>query len=122
VRLLASSSSWRRPAAAPVAALRQRLALQRPLTEDDGSGGTTRDWQTIAWLWAAVTPVSGGWARREDMVSGHLLLRVEMRHRPDVRPGMRFRAADGTLLLIEAVADPDGRRRRLVCQCRRQPA
>ena len=37
--------------------LDRRLVLQAPVDSDDGSGGVTRSYQTVATLWAQVTPV-----------------------------------------------------------------
>ena len=113
---------WLRRHDAPVGALRRRLRLQRPVGTDDGSGGETTSWQDVATLWAAVTPLSGHFSRRADEPAGELFLRVELRHRPGLSPGMRFLTEDGTPLFIEAVHDPDGTRRRLVCRCHVQPA
>ncbi len=105
----------------PVGTLRHRLVLQQPMTTDDGSGGETVTWIDVTALWAAVTPLAGSFSRWADEPAGELRLEVEIRHRPDVRPGMRFRARDGTPLFIEAVHDPDGTRHRLVCRCHVQP-
>jgi SPP1 family predicted phage head-tail adaptor len=37
--------------------LDRRLVLEAPDDSDDGSGGVTRSYQTVATLWAQVTPV-----------------------------------------------------------------
>jgi SPP1 family predicted phage head-tail adaptor len=37
--------------------LNRRLVLEAPVEVDDGAGGVTRSYQTVATIWAQVTPV-----------------------------------------------------------------
>jgi SPP1 family predicted phage head-tail adaptor len=43
----------------------RRLALEAPVETPDGAGGVTRTYETVATIWAAVTPV----AARGDVVA-----------------------------------------------------
>jgi len=40
--------------------LDRRILVQRAITATDGFGGQTQTWQTIASVWASVTPISDG--------------------------------------------------------------
>jgi len=102
------------------AAMRARLALQRPLTADDGAGGLTTTWQDVTALWAAIRPLRGSEGHWLDAPAGSLTSEVTIRWRAGVRPDMRL-VGDGRVFDIRAVFDPDGRRRRLVCHCLERP-
>jgi SPP1 family predicted phage head-tail adaptor len=45
--------------------LKTRLVIEAPVEADDGEGGVTRSFTTVATVWAAVTPVA---ARTGDAV------------------------------------------------------
>jgi SPP1 family predicted phage head-tail adaptor len=97
-------------------ALKQRLVLEVPAETPDGAGGVTRDYATVATLWAAVTPV----AARESVVAedggASVTHRILIRMRDDLTTrhrlrkgeriwritGMRDADASGRFLLIEA--------------------
>jgi SPP1 family predicted phage head-tail adaptor len=96
--------------------LRDQVHLQQPLEVDDGSGGVTTSWMSVASVWATITPRS----QREASVAGHLdgivTHRVRLRHREDLRGGWRI--VKGTRILrVLVVSDPDGRRRFVECLC-----
>jgi SPP1 family predicted phage head-tail adaptor len=71
--------------------LNRRLTLEEPVETDDGAGGVTRDYQTLATLWAEVTPVTA----RGDVVAAALgatvTHRIVIRRNPDVTTRHRFR-------------------------------
>ena len=71
--------------------LNRRLTLEEPVETDDGAGGVTRDYQTLATLWAEVTPV----AARGEVVAAALgatvTHRIVIRRNPDVTIRHRFR-------------------------------
>ena len=97
--------------------LRARLCLEVPLETRDETGGVIREWVVWARPWARVDAVSGreGWiADRGEQAVTH---RVTIRWRRNMNGGMRFRFRDRVLSIL-ALRDPDGLRRRLVCECR----
>jgi SPP1 family predicted phage head-tail adaptor len=98
-----------------IGALRDRLTLETPVRSDDGGGGATITWTTVADLWGAVRPITGDERLRADAVTGRVTHQVWIRHRPDVVPAMRF-TQGARILDIVAVLDP-GRRDRLQCLC-----
>jgi SPP1 family predicted phage head-tail adaptor len=98
----------------PIGELRTRLTLEMPVRAGDGGGGADVSWQTVADVWAAVRPVSGGESLTLDRVAGRLSHEIYVRHRDDVTLAMRFR--DGTRVYdIRAAFDPDGKRQWLRC-------
>jgi SPP1 family predicted phage head-tail adaptor len=99
----------------PIGALRERLTLETPVRSDDGGGGATVTWATVADVWGAVRPITGDERLHADAVTGRVTHQVWIRHRADVVPAMRFRTG-ARILDIVAVLDP-GRRDRLQCLC-----
>ncbi len=104
-----------------------RLVLQAAQTADDGQGGRSIAWLDIATLWAAIEPQTGFAdveSFRFGQTAAHQRARIWLRHRlaNAPAPGMRFvEQGTGRIWRIEAVADPDGARRYLVCQCIAEP-
>lgn len=76
-----------------IGALRRRLVLEAPAEIGDGAGGVERTYETVATLWALVTPVSG----RGDIVADNLgamtRFRIVVRARSGI--GTRHRWRDG---------------------------
>jgi SPP1 family predicted phage head-tail adaptor len=98
----------------PIGELRHRLVLETPARASDGGGGADVTWQTVAEVWAALRPLSGGESFSLDRVAGRLSHEIFIRHRDDVTLAMRFR--EGTHVYdLRAAFDPDGRRQWLRC-------
>lgn len=96
--------------------LRHRLTLQQAVRTDDGGGGASETWQTLAVLWAAVEPAGGSESVRAEKLEGRITHHVTLRWRHGVTPSMRF--LFGTRVLeIDSVFDPAEERRWLVCKC-----
>lgn len=94
--------------------LSTRLTLEAASRADDGGGGASVAWETVAEVWAAVRATSGGEGLALDRVAGHVRHEVFVRYRDDVKAEMRFR--EGTRIYdILAVYDPDRHRRWLKC-------
>jgi SPP1 family predicted phage head-tail adaptor len=86
--------------------LNRRLVLEEPVETPDGSGGVTRGFQTLATLWAEVTPVSA----RGDIVAeargATVTHRIVIRRNADVTTRYRFR--DGTrIFAIVSIRERD---------------
>lgn len=100
--------------------LRHEVALEEPVTAPDGAGGYSESWVETARFFAAIEPLQArslfGADRRLETESHRILLR----HRPDVRPGMRF-FWRGRALMIRTVRDPDGSARYLSCETMEDP-
>lgn len=95
--------------------LRDRLTLEAPSRTDDGGGGATVAWTSVADLWASIRPITGDERLRADAVTGRVTHQVWIRYRADVVPAMRF-IAGARILDIVAVLD-GSRRDRLQCLC-----
>ena len=97
-----------------IGALRHRLILETSVRVPDGGGGADRTWQTLAEIWAAISPHRGTETIVAEAVSGRVLLAIHIRYRSDITPAMRFRF-DTRIFEILAVFDADDRRRFLKC-------
>lgn len=101
---------------ASAGALRHRVVLQQPVRVDDGGGGAMQTWETVAELWAAVSPVGGEERLTADALTGRVTHEVWIRYRPGVTPAMRFQHA-GRILEIRAVLEAGNLRHRLQRLC-----
>jgi SPP1 family predicted phage head-tail adaptor len=100
----------------PVGRLRHRLTLEEAETVEDGSGGYATEWIAAASLWGLIETIAGREWREGDAVKGEATHRITIRNRDGIAPSMRFRF-EARVFEIESLADPDGRRRFLVCRC-----
>lgn len=99
-----------------IGALRHKLHIQSPTRHRQDGGGAEVTWHTVAEVWARLQPRGGGEERAAEKRRGHLRHTVTLRWRPGLGPTQRF-VLGGRVLQIESAADPDGRRRWLVCSC-----
>ena len=87
------------------ARLREQIAIQAPQGTEDGFGGVSVIWQTIATPFAEVTPVLS--SLREQVVAAHrealATYRITLRKRSDVTPEMRI-LWQGRTLYIHGIA------------------
>lgn len=90
-----------------------------PAVTDD-LGVPVSDWQAVAEVWARVTPTGGRELVQDGGVQSQDDYEVKLRWRDGLHSGMRFRLADGTILAINAITNPDGRQVWLTAACKRQ--
>lgn len=100
-------------------ALRTELALDQAAAEPDGIGGHTEVWSEVALVFARIEPVSATSSFGAGQTLEAVTHRVTMRHRDNVRSGMRFRR-QSRILAIVTVHDPDDTGRYLVCRAREE--
>jgi SPP1 family predicted phage head-tail adaptor len=102
-----------------IGSLRRRLTIEAPSRTGDEAGAATVAWVSVAEVWAAVVPARGRAAFDGDAIVARVTHEIVMRWRGDVTGAMRLR--DGArVFLIQAVRDPDDRRRRLSCLAEEQ--
>ncbi len=70
--------------------LNRRLLLQAPVETDDGAGGVTRSYETVATLWAQVTPLGARADVAAASLGAALNYRITIRARDDVTTRHRF--------------------------------
>lgn len=104
--------------ALPIAALRHRLVHETPMETPDGQGGVTRSFLAVDALWGAIE-TSASPTEIADRPGAVLAHRVTIRAPATVQPGDRLRLG-ARRFTVEAVSDPEGRGRRLVCDCREE--
>lgn len=96
--------------------LRHRVRLQRQEIADDLAGGDDVSFVDVATMWANVSTTGGREFYGAKKLNGELTHQVEIRHRAEVRAGMRF-VYGAAVLRIESAIDPEERRLRLLCMC-----
>jgi head-tail adaptor len=92
--------------------LKTRLLVQAPLETDDGQGGVTRSYTTLATVWAAVTPLAarGGGANVEAGAEG-AVVKYRILLRSNFSLTLQHRLVDGARIYrIAAIRDADDRR------------
>jgi SPP1 family predicted phage head-tail adaptor len=99
--------------------LRHWLTVEQADRTEDGGGGATLVWSSIAQIWGAIEPLSGKESLEADRLSGSATYNVTVRYRDDLTPSMRFRR-NGDIYEILSVLDEDGRGRFLKCKCERR--
>jgi SPP1 family predicted phage head-tail adaptor len=98
----------------PLGARARRFVLELPLESPDGFGGMIRRYAAGPQLWGAIAMVKGEERRRVDRPEQAITHRVTLRYREGVTGAMRL-TCGLRRFQIKAAADPDGRRRDLVC-------
>jgi len=96
--------------------LRHLLSIEARVETGDGAGGVTVTWVAVGQAWGRIEPLPG----REDLSADRERTvqrwRVTVRYRDDLTPAHRFVSIERHFD-IQAIADRDGRRRFLVCEC-----
>jgi head-tail adaptor len=92
--------------------LKTRLAIQAPSEFDDGQGGVTRSFTSVATVWAAVTPVAAraaGDAMEADAAGAIARYRIVLRS--NFALTLQHRLLDGARVYrIASMRDLDDRR------------
>lgn len=90
--------------------LRHDILIRRAGLIDDGKGGQTRGWGTVAQLRAQVEGMDGREAMIAHALQGTRTWRITIRFRSDIEESDQIRLSNGTDLNITSITDPDGRR------------
>ncbi len=94
---------------------RTEMGLEQVSIEPDGLGGHAESWSEIATVFARVDPVAAAARFGAGQTLEQTTHRITLRHRADLRSGMRFRRGDRIFLILTA-HDPDETSRYLVCR------
>jgi head-tail adaptor len=90
-------------------ALARRFVLEAPSETADGAGGVTRDYATVASVWAQVVPQS----MRSDATAANLgalqRFRIVLRRRDDITTQCRLREGDAVYRVVAARMSADRR-------------
>ncbi len=84
----------------------------------DAAGQPLDAWTILETRWAEVRDLTGRRLWAAQQVHAEARTEVHMRWTAAVTEGMRIEHGSRTLEIIGIPADPDGRRRELVCTCR----
>ena len=96
--------------------LRHRVALQTVTETRDAVGGVVESWATTATVWAAVEPLRGREFYQARAEQAGVDTRIRIRYRSGITPKMRI-SWGSHVYDIEAVIEPDSRRRELHLMC-----
>ena len=92
--------------------LNQRAVIEAQTLVPDGAGGYSASWTSIATVWAAIEPVSGGDVFGPDANESRVRTSIVIRRRTDITAGMRVRIGSRAFL-IHAILD-DGPRAQFI--------
>ena len=100
----------------PLGTLTDRVTLKRKIMSDEPEGGQVAVYATLATVWARVRQLSARASYAEDARGQSITHSVVLRFRSDLAPGDRivYRGRD---LEIAGLADINGKRAYLSCQC-----
>jgi SPP1 family predicted phage head-tail adaptor len=98
-------------------ALRTEFSLQAVTAVADGLGGFGEEWSEIATVFGRIEPLAAASRFGADQTLETVTHRITLRHRQEVRSGMRFSRAGRTFEIV-TVHDPDETGRYLDCRVR----
>jgi SPP1 family predicted phage head-tail adaptor len=100
-----------------IGALNQRALLLANTLTPDGGGGFSDDWESFAFVWVAVEPLSGTDTFGPDRLEARVRHRIALRRRSDVAAGQRVQI-DTRLFRIHTVLDegPQSQTMNLLCE------
>jgi SPP1 family predicted phage head-tail adaptor len=100
----------------PLGTLTDRVTLKRKITTEEPEGGEVAVYSVLSTVWARVRQLSARSIYAEDARGQTISHSVVLSFRTDLKPGdlMVYRGRD---LEIAALADINGRRAYLSCQC-----
>lgn len=98
---------------------RTELALEKASLAPDGMGGHAETWGEVATVFARVEPVSASARFGAGQSVEEVTHRITLRHRADLRSGMRFKRGERAFAIVTA-HDPDETDRYLVCRAREE--
>lgn len=92
--------------------MRQRIRIEEATLTPDGLGGFTRDWQTVATVWAEITTVRGDEYFASGQLASQVTHRIRLRWREGITTAMRV-VFGVRIFAIRAVIENDGKKRSL---------
>ena len=95
--------------------LNRRLTLEAPVESADGAGGVVREFETVATLWAEVTPASAARVIEAERAGARITHRIGIRFAHDITTRHRFRDGERVSRIV-SLRDRDGRKRFLAIE------
>lgn len=84
--------------------LRHRITFERATKTDDGGGGSSMVWATVATVRAYVKPISGGERLQAMRVESNITQRIYIRYRDDLAESDRIRYGS-RLMQVKAIVN-----------------
>jgi SPP1 family predicted phage head-tail adaptor len=99
----------------PIASLDELVTIEQASETRNAYGEVVKTWATLATVWAKVEDTTGVGGNKEAFSSekptAFSRLKITIRYRGDINPGMRIVTTAGEVLDIVHVAEPWGRKR-----------
>lgn len=96
--------------------LDQRVQIQKAMRSDDGLGGASVEWKTIATTWAHVRPLRGSERVHGEQIQSPAGYLVVVRYRQDVDESFRI-LWNGKAMNINFIQDGGARSAYLPMEC-----
>ena len=96
--------------------LRSRIIIEEKAIADNGFGGHTETWSTLATVWAKVEHLSGRELQLAQLVGPDIFYEITIRYRSDVTTNHRINYS-GRYFNIRDVKDLDNRHQWLFLKC-----
>lgn len=93
--------------------LTERIAIRRPVKADNGKGGYTTTWSTVAEPWARVIGLDGRESVMEHVLQGVSVYQIRIWYREGIQASDQV-TLGARNLNIRSCADPFGTRRELL--------
>ena len=97
--------------------LRHRIEIQKFTETRDAHGGTIKEYEELATVWAFVRPMTGRELVDGNQVEGQVDLQIEIRQRSDISTHHRIIHLSRTLEII-SVRDENERHKKTIIHCR----
>ena len=98
--------------------LNQRIDIQEDNGIVNSVGQKIPSWTLLTTVWAHVRSLSGNERFAAQQLISEVVYEITIRFRTDLDESHRVVLQDGQLLDIQAIFDPDGRRRELKILCK----
>jgi SPP1 family predicted phage head-tail adaptor len=97
-----------------IGAFRTRLTLEALVETPDSAGGMSQSYTSVATLWGAIAARNGYELWAADRIEQNVSHQITIRYREGITAAHRFKLQARVFNII-ALADPDGRKKYLVC-------
>jgi SPP1 family predicted phage head-tail adaptor len=91
-----------------------QLVTGSPVADELGNPNTT--WDDIETVWAAIEPISGREFWAQQQVQSEITVRIRIRYRDDILPGMKAEYGSKTYV-IQTIIDKDEKHQELQLMC-----
>lgn len=103
-----------------IGAMNRRTTLLQKMQTDDGGGGYSESWSTVATVWSALSLKSTSTTYAADKAAPEVSATITIRRRTDITAGWRMTIDDKTYD-VNAVSDPGPQSATITLTCTVRP-